>query len=62
MNDDMFGVICFFILVCVSLVFIGYGLAVSGTTRLETSEWECTATSIVEGKAVCIEYKTKGMK
>ena len=58
----MFGVISFLILFCAVIFFAGYGLASSGTTRLETNKWECTATSIVEGKAVCIEYKAKETK
>jgi hypothetical protein len=60
MNEYKFGTLSFIILVCASLVFIGYDLAVSFTTRLETIKWECTAASIVEGKAVCIEYKANG--
>jgi hypothetical protein len=59
MHDDMFGVLSFLIIFCAVIFFAGYGVAVKGTTRLETNNWECTATSIEGGKAVCIEYKTK---
>ena len=52
--------ICYLILFCASLIFIGYGMASSNITKLKTNKWECTATSIVKGEAVCIEYKTKG--
>lgn len=62
MNDDIFGVASFFIIIITVVFCIGYGMASSGVIKLKENKWSCTASIIVDGVAVCSEYKLKESK
>jgi hypothetical protein len=62
MNEDSFWVICFLTMVCASIFFIGYGVASSNVIKLKADKWECTTSIIIEGTAMCSEFKLKETK
>ena len=52
-----------FIAIAVTLIFIaGYGIASSNVIKLKADKWVCTVSVIIEGVAVCSEYKLKETK
>ena len=62
MNGDIFGGISFLIIFCVIIFFIGYGVASSNVIKLKADKWICTTSIIIEGTAMCSEFKIKETK
>lgn len=59
MNDDAIGMFSFLIILCTIIFFAGYGIASSNVIKLTADKWVCTTSTIVEGRALCSDYKLK---
>ena len=59
---ESFGNICFLTLVCASIFFLGYCTASSNVIKLKADKWVCTTSIIIEGTAMCSEFKLKEIK
>ena len=62
MTYDAFGMFSFLILSCAIIFFVGYGIASSNVIKLKENNWVCTTSTIVDGRALCSEYKLKETK